>query len=277
MKRPLCRFNLLCAALSLSLAGTFGLQTLFATPVFQYSFPASWNGAGTAIVDQSTAGNDGHTNGTLALSASVPPGAAAGTQSITTSAGGIVTNATDLLDNSIVAAAGGFRYDVSFMWDGTDSSSFGHQEKIVDYAGTESLQITTSAGSAELEMRFDDSVNAVTTTILPNTWYDVTMVFDTQGNPVVGGDLAGVASLVVNGGAPITAAATKTAQGDGLNRPIGVGELGSSFGYLVGFHGQIYNPSVSLVPEPATLTLLCVAGIALLAGQKKKRLQSDSI
>jgi hypothetical protein len=271
MKRPLCRFNPLCAALSLALASSFCGQSLFAAPVFQYTFPASWNGTGTVVTDQSAAANNAHTVGTLALSASVPPGAAAGTQSITTSAGGILTDASQLLTNSIVAAAGGFRYDVSFMWDGTDSTSFGHVEKIVDYAGTESLQITTSAGSAELEMRFDDSVNAVTTTILPNTWYNVAMIFDTQGNPVVGGNLAGVASLIVNGGAPITAPATKTAQGDTSNRPIGVGQLGANFGYLVGFKGQIYSPSVTLVPEPTSLMLLGVAGIVAFVGRAGKR------
>jgi hypothetical protein len=267
MKRPLCRFNRLCAALSLALACTFCGSVLFAAPVFQYSFPVSWDGTGTIVTDQSAAANNGSTVGTLSLSASVPPGAAAGTQSITTNAGGILTDATQLLSNSLVAAAGGFRYDVSFLWDGTDSDSFGHVEKIVDYAGTESLQITTSAGSAELQMRFDDSVNAVSTTILPNAWYDVTMIFDTQGNPVVGDNLAGVASLIVNGGAPITAPATKTAQGDTLDRPIGIGQLGAGFGYLVGFKGQIYNPSVTLVPEPASLVLLGLAGIVAFVGR----------
>ena len=84
------------------------------------------------------------------------------------------------------------------MWDGTDSTSFGHVEKIVDYAGTESLQLTTSAGSAELQMRFDDSVNAISTTIQPNTWYDVTMFFNSQGHSVVGGNLDGMVSLIVN-------------------------------------------------------------------------------
>ncbi len=269
MSIPLRRFFLLRAPLAFALLCCVGSHVTFGAPVFSYSFPASWGGTGTAVTDLSTAGNNGITNGTLALSANVPPGATAGTQSITTSAGGIVTSATQLLNNTIVAAAGGFRYDVSFMWDGTDSSSFGHSEKIVDYAGTESLQLTTSAGSAELQMRFDDSVNAVSTTIQPNTWYTVSMLFNSLGNPVVGGNLAGTASLIVNGGSPITAAATKTAQGDTLNRPIGIGELGSSFGYLVGFHGQIYNPSVSLVPEPSSLVLLSLVGLFGVAQRKR--------
>jgi hypothetical protein len=137
----------------------FGAQA--ASSVFEYNFPGSWNGTGTTVTDLSSAGNNGNINGTLALSSSVPPGALPGTQSIVTSAGGILTASSALLNNSLVAAAGGFKYTVSFMWDGTDSTSFGHTEKIIDYAGTESLQLTTTAGSAQLQMRFDDSVNAV--------------------------------------------------------------------------------------------------------------------
>ena len=60
------------------------------TPVFNYSFPASWSG-GTAVTDQSSAGNNGNTVGSLSLAAAVPPGAAAGTQSLNTAAGGILT------------------------------------------------------------------------------------------------------------------------------------------------------------------------------------------
>ena len=155
------------------------------------------------------------------------------------------------------------------MWDGTDSSSFGHTEKIIDYARTESLQLTTSAGSAQLQMRFDDSVNAVSTTISPNTWYTVAVEFDTLGNAVDGsGNLAGMVSMVVNGGAPLTAAATKTAQGDSLNREIGVGRLGANFGYLVGFKGEIYDPTVTLVPEPPILAFLGVVGLMVLLRRK---------
>jgi hypothetical protein len=256
----------------LSIAAAFALAACSAkaaTPVFEYNFPASWNGTGTAITDLSSAGNNGFVSGALSLSSLVPPGALPGTQSILTTAGGILTTGSGLLPNSTIAAVGGFRYTVSFMWNGTDSTSFGHTEKIVDYAGTESLQLTTTTGSAQLQMRFDDSVNALSTTILPNTWYTVAMEFDTLGNAVDGsGNLAGQVSMTVNGGAPITAAATKTAQGDGLNRPIGIGQLGANFGYLVGFNGNIYDPTVSLVPEPSALALLGVGGLMMFLRRK---------
>jgi hypothetical protein len=259
-----CAFLWAFSAVSLgALASVQAAQT----PVFQYSFPASWNGTGTTVTDQSAAGNNAATVATPVLSAAVPPGAPGGTQSVTTNAGAILTNATGLLNNSIVAAYGGYQYDVDFMWDGTDSASFGHTEKIIDYAGTESLQLTTSAGSAALQFRFDDSNNAVSTTILPNIWYHAVAEFDSNGNAVDGsGNLAGTAMITLtdltDSGSPITFgpfAATKTAQGDTLTREIGVGQLGANFGYLVGFKGDIYNPAVSLVPEPASLGLLCAA------------------
>lgn len=271
MRQTYLRGSILRAVVGTAIVvGGAGAVRAAVTPVVEYNFPASWNGTGTAVVDVSGAGHGGITNSTPALSSAlVPPGAPAGTSSITTNAGGVVTSAAQLLTNAAVAAAGGFRYHTWLYWDGTDSTSFSHAQKIVDYAGTESLQLTTSAGSAQLQMRFDDSVNAVSTTILPQTWYDVTMTFDSQGNAVDGlGNLAGMASLVVNGGAPITAAATKTAQGDTLNRPIGFGELGSSFGYLVGFKGEIYDPSVSLVPEPASAAML---GLAMTAVAVRRR------
>jgi len=237
-------------------------------PVFNYNFPASWNGTGTTITDQSGAGHNGSFDGTLSLSSSVPTGAAGGTESLNTTAGGILTSATGLLNNTTVAAAGGFNYDVSFMWNGTDSSSFGHAEKLIDYAGTESLELITTTGSASLQMVFANDTGvestAVSTTIAPNTWYNVSLTFNTVGNSVVAGDLSGLVSMVVNGGAPITGSATKGTYGDGLNRPIGVGQLGANFGYLVGFNGDIYDPTVTLVPEPSSLALGVMGGFGAL-------------
>ena len=263
------------AGFALAAAGAQGQST----PVFSYDFPASWNGTGTTITDQSSAGNNGTSDGTISLVAAVPPGAAGGTESLSTTAGGVLTGATGSLNNSIVAASGGFTYSVDFMWNGTDSSSFGHTEKIIDYAGTESLQLVTTSGSASLQMIFGNDAGAestpVSTTILPNTWYDVTMTFDTTGNAVVAGDLSGIASLTVNGGSPITGAATKGTYGDSLSRPIGVGQLGANFGYLVGFQGDIYNPTVTLngtaVPEPTSLALGVLGGLSGLGMMLKAR------
>ncbi len=261
-----------------AVAAVFGLAASAAhaqtTPVFHYGFPASWNGTGTTITDLSTAGNNGVFDGTLSLSTAVPPGAPAGTQSIITTSGGILTTATALLNNAAIFAAGGFTYNVSFMWNGTDSTSFGHTQKLIDYAGTESLQLVTTTGSASLQMAFANDTGAetiaVSTTILPNTWYSAVLTFGNTS--MVGSDVAGTASLYLNGSLIGSASATKGTYGDNLNRPIGIGQLGANFGYLVGFKGDIFDPSVQLgvVPEPSTLALGALGGLAMLIAGRRK-------
>ena len=277
MKKPIIkRFTPISAV-----AAVFGLAASVVqattTPVFQYDFPASWNGTGTTITDQSPAGNNGTFDGTLTLSAAVPPGAPGGAQSLVTSAGGVLTSANTLLNNAAVFANGGFTYGVSFMWNGTDSTSFGHVQKIIDYAGTESLQLLTSSGSASLQMQFQgdaagSAVTVISTPVLANTWYNVTLSFDATS--MVGGDVAGLAFMEVNGGTPLQALATKGTFGDTLARPIGVGQLGANFGYLVGFKGDIYNPSVSLgaslVPEPSALALGALGGLGMMWLRRRK-------
>jgi hypothetical protein len=258
-----------------AVAAVFGLAASAAhgqtTPVFEYGFPAAWNGTGTTITDVSAAGNNGHYDGTLSLSAAVPAGAPAGAQSLVTSAGGVLTTASSLLLNSTVFAYGGFNFNVAFMWDGTDSTSFGHTQKLIDYAGTESLQLVTTAGSASLQMAFADDLGvesiAVSTTVLPNTWYNVKLAF--AANSMVGSDVSGNVDMNVNG-TDYLGTATKGTYGDNLNRPIGVGQLGANFGYLVGFKGEIYDPSVSLVPEPSTLTLGVLGGLGMMLVRRRK-------
>lgn len=243
------------------------------TPVLSYSFPASWDGTGTVVTDLSAAGNDGSIKVTPSLSPTVPSWATLGTQSLNTSGGSILTDDTLQLNNAAVAAAGGFSYDVSFLWDGTHRSNWGSVQKILDYAGTESLQLVTSdGGQADLNVRFDDSQNVLSTVILPNTWYSVSVQFDTQGNTVDGnGDLAGVVSMVVNGDV-YSASATKTKKGDELGRGIGIGQLALA-NHLVYLDGLIYDPSVSLgvtmIPEPTTLSLVGLGGLLLFIRRKK--------
>ncbi|HZV33276.1 MAG TPA: PEP-CTERM sorting domain-containing protein [Verrucomicrobiae bacterium] len=245
------------------------------SPVFDYNFPASWGGTGTTVTDQSSAGNNGFTTGTLSLDLAPPSSSG---NSINTTAGGVLTSGNQLLNNSAVAAAGGFTYNVAFNWNGTDSVSFGHTEKIIDYAGTESLQLITTAGSANLQMTFANDTGAesipVSTTILPNTWYHVSLAFNTTGNSLdVNGDISGVATLSVNGTPLSAGAATKGKYGDSLNRPIGIGQLGANYGYLVGFKGDIYDPNVQLgvVPEPSTMALGLMGGLGLLGMWKVRR------
>lgn len=248
------------------------------TPVFTYNFPASYNGTGSTVTDQSAAGNNGNFTGSLTLSPAVPPSSTGNSISTTATTGGIQTTATGSLNNAAVAAANGFTFNTSFEWNGTDSSGHGHTEKIVDYAGSESLQLVTTTGSASLQMTFANNAGVETIassmTIVPNTWYNVELVYDTTGNTIDGnGDITGLETMFVNGAFVSTVSATKGTYGDGLNRPIGVGVLPIPTLDLVGLNGNIYDASVilgpSAVPEPTSIALISLGGLAM--GWKLRR------
>lgn len=270
------------------------------TPVLSYSFPGSWNGMGTVVTDLSPAGTNGIVSTTTAKKPSLsttllPAGAAPGSASANTSAGGFETNAKEQLTTTAVAAAGGFSYTAEFMWNGTDLTSNNHVEKIIDFAGTESLHVDTSItggapGTATLGFLFSaqgvapapDINTGPTLVINANTWYNVIATFDTQGNVVspVDGSIAGLATLRVTpvGGATTTASLlnTMTTYGDGTAlgaRNIGIGELGlpSTTSTYVPFQGNIYSASVSLgvVPEPASLSLVGLGAAAVLARRRR--------
>jgi hypothetical protein len=255
------------------------------TPLFDYTFPASWNGTGTVVTDQSSAGTTGYKNGTVNLETSnLPSDAGVGTAAISlTSAasGGIKSpgNAStvtgDALDNSIVAADGGFTFSTEFLWNGTASATM----KLIDYAGTESLQLVdpgSSTTSATIQTVFsDNSANptvANTATIAANTWYNVSLVFDTTGNSqdLITGDISGIASLYVNGSLISSVAATKGTWGDTSGRSLAIGELGYGHNaHYTGFNGDIYNPSVDFgavvpTPEPSSLALGLMGGLGSL-------------
>jgi PEP-CTERM motif-containing protein len=266
-----------------AVAAVFGLAASGANadiPIFGANFPASWNGTGTTVIDQSGAGNIGFQSGTTHATyttATVPPGALAGTGSMQLDgAAGIKVTPTKLLNNTAIGNAGGFIYNINFLWDGTDSSAaFGGVEKLIDYAGTESLQLVvpSGGGSAALQMTFTDDLGAtapvVGASILPGTWYDVTLRFD--NTVVTGGDVTGTASLYVDGGLVDSAVATKGTYGDSLNRPIGIGEFG--YGHstsIIGLHGDIYGASIQLVPEPSMLALGALGGLGMLFRTRRK-------
>lgn len=257
-------------------------------PIFEANFPASWSGTSTTVTDQSGAGDTGFQSGTATystLAADLPAGAAAGTGSMVLAGGGGIkvtgpTGQTALLNNQAIADAGGFIYNIDFMWNG-ETTTYGTQ-KLIDYAGTESLELDsiTANTSATLDMQFADDTGTestpVSTTIAPNTWYNVTMEFNTTGNSLTGtGDISGIASLLVNGNLVDSASATKGTDGDSLNRPIAIGEL--AYGHttsIVGLDGDIYSASVELVPEPSSLALGILGGLGVLGMRWKARRKS---
>ena len=268
MKRRRARSYLL--GFSAALVGTLlvGIQSVRSAPILEYRFPDSWDGVATTVTDVSGAGNNGTLAGTPALSANVPPGAPAGSQSADTSSGGFRTDNTALLTNDDIAAAGGFRFDTTFMWSGANNAFSVH--KIIDYAGTEFLQlqdIDTVNGIATLRFGFNDdpAVGAnLVTTINANQWYDVSGIFDTQGNSVAGdGSLAGQATLIVNGSTFVDNV-SKSNFGDGLNRPIGIGTFSASGSGIIELEGNIFSASVELIPEPASAAMWLVAGVGTL-------------
>jgi hypothetical protein len=247
-----------------------------AAPVFEYRFPASWDGAAPIVTDLSGAGNHAVPTGAPVLSNNVPPNAPQGSQSANTLGGGFRTQNSLLLSNAAIAAAGGFRYDATFFWDGTRGSS--PVQKIIDYAGTEFLQLQIlPRGDGILRFGFNDDANVGLNLITPinaGQWYNVSGIFDTQGNSVApDGSLSGQATLIVNGQV-FAEPVTKTNFGDSLNRRIGIGNFSNSPNQSLEFHGDIFSAAVNLgpIPEPSTAMLAGAAAIPAVLLRRRSQL-----
>lgn len=220
--------------------------------VFQYRFTDTTTLPD--VIDTSPAMNDA-TAGPLAMLSTdvpvtgVPPGS--GNRSFDSSSlfasgmspSGAATNANLLLNNTDIAANGGFTLELWFKWEGV-----GDINAILDYAGTEKIVIDVPSGAAPtVEFRISPSGDVPIGDAVPNQWHYVAVVFDTLGNPVdPNGNISGEVTTYFDGLTPSAPTiAVKDTFGDGLVRPIGIGMHPLAFD-LDFFNGLVFEPRVTL-------------------------------
>ena len=266
-----------------SVCGLFFVATLIrpvtAQTVFHYSYSSAT--ALPVIQDQSVAGNDATAGVLAALSTDVPTvGVPAGSgdrsfdssdpNAVNGNEAGAFTDANSLLDNDLIEAAGGFTYETWFKWNGG-----GAVNSIIDYAGTDKFVIDQRQGATTtLAMRLDPNDLAIGDAVA-GQWQYVAFVFDSSGNSQVDDTITGNATAYLDSLDPIPLGEiTKSAFGDSLVRPIGVGQhpIGFDLDY---FDGSVYETRVSLgalgsnellfVPEPSSCVILVLGLVALLS------------
>lgn len=228
-------------------------------PLFGYSFPDSYDGSTNSapVTDLTGPGNNGTAIGTttdlpVALSEDIPPGAVAGTKSLsyTNSPGTVATVKTKLLNRPSVTIAGGYTYDVWFK--GVQGATI---QKILDYAGTEYI------GTKETNSDGDDNAgeviisvsNSATFMVLdkddgldPAGWNHLVFSFKVtdETNPL---SLGGEATANLNG-TITTRSGNLSNYGDTLNRTLNVGSHPTAGVDL--YRGLVYNPTVYLGVPP---------------------------
>ncbi len=260
------------------------IQTAVAQTVFHYNYSAT---ALPVIFDVGGAGNDATAGPLAVLSNDVPTvGVPAGSGSMSLDSSdpaavranraGAVTNAISLLDNDNIEAAGGFTYETWFKWNGG-----GAVKSIINYAGTDKLVIDQRNGaSTSLAMRMDPNDYMIGDAV-SGQWHYVAFVFDSGGNSQVGDTIMGNATAYFDSLDPIDlGVVTKSAFGDSLARPIGVGQHPIGFD-LDFFDGSVYETRVSLgalgagellyIPEPSSCVTLALGLAALLSFRKRRR------
>lgn len=258
-------------------AGIEQLALRYGTPIFRYTFPGAGNltGAGQTIVDGSSAGNNARTlyggTGFHGADPFDPAGANAADGSLNAAVQSIVTTGTQLLRNESVAEAGGFVMEAAFRLDASYAS-----RRIMDYAGTDSIGTHTSGGLDYFQVRMNNET-LLDYQISKGQWYDSRVEFLADSETLTPDldhagqfKLDGTLNVYLDDVLIYSEFVTRTGLGDSWDGPIGIGkDAVASAGW---FQGLIYNPTVHLVPEPTTLSMLSFGLLAVFgAGRRRRR------
>ncbi|NQT53190.1 PEP-CTERM sorting domain-containing protein, partial [bacterium] len=192
----------------------------------------------------------------------------AGDRSLRPGGGATTTNNNNLLTNANIATFGGYTLETWIYLDGTSGSL----QKIIDLEGYDSLRVNSNT----TDVYFSPAGAGINFDIGLNRWCHVAGVLDLDAaaNPA-----QALASLYVDGLLIGSAITTANRGMDALSRPISFGShpLGGEL-----FNGLLFESRVSLgalspdqfltgVPEPTTMTLLALGGLALLRRRRRRR------
>lgn len=243
--------------LAVGLMAMLGATTQAAlTPVFEYSFPTSYDGTTTTVTDLSLAGHNATMNiASDAVLADVRPAGFTSEKSLLGSMGGYgVTNEISLLTNSTIAEYGGYTLDTWFM----ANTVVARQQQLVSVAGTDSIQIGVQANILATFYADNGSGSYVEKIIYgpkieTGRWYHVVSRFDTNGYQLdENGFITGELSLIVDGIVLGSQVLARHTFGDSLNRPIGIncrGQAPSGTTYYNISGANLFNPEVFLGVE----------------------------
>ncbi len=253
-------------------------------PVFEYSFPASYDGTTTTLTDLSPAGTHGVVQSTGAYLDGVRPAGFASGGSMHGLLGGRgLTNAIDLLANADIAAAGGYTMDLWARWDNEDLVNGAvPTSQLLSYSGTETIMSVNGSLAATLYLEGNIFEYVMGPVIEVGKWYHIVAEFDTMGSTVNGaGSIFGEMNLWVNGVLENTFSGLVNSVGDDIDRPVGLntwpGDLNFG-GAGLNSTAKLFNPSLYLgvaVPEPTSAGILGVA-MVLGLGVRRRHLRSDS-
>jgi hypothetical protein len=229
------------------------------TPIFFYDAPATATLAlNAAIPDQSGAGNNGRIEQAPVATVADTPTGSGYSFDLGIGSGSVRTLAIDLIENAKVMEAGGFQFELWFKTDGTSSGPFG---SLMNYAGTERIELAGQIGGPGglgdknyLEFRLSSSGDYVANpdkVISDSQWHRAISKFivtDASDPRNLRGDM----HLILDGVTHVYRNGVKTSQGDDLNRVISMGNhptattAASNLNNNDNFDGLIYQPKAWL-------------------------------